>query len=213
MTFKIISIDGNIGSGKSTLIERLKQKLEGNTNYIFLSEPIDIWNSIKDEDGHTILEKFYIDQNKYSFSFQIMAYISRLSIIRNVVKKNPTAIIITERSLYTDKFIFAKMLYDSKQIEDINYKIYEKWFDEFIDEYPVHKTVYLKTTPEIAYSRILKRNRHGEETIKLDYIKLCHEYHENMFNNNDIFKNNSCIIDKHYITDDELNEYIKTIFI
>ena len=213
MTFKIISIDGNIGSGKSTLIERLKQKLEGNTNYIFLPEPIDIWNSIKDEEGHTILEKFYIDQNKYSFSFQIMAYISRLSIIRNVVKKNPTAIIITERSLYTDKFIFAKMLYDSKQIEDINYKIYEKWFDEFIDEYPVHKTVYLKTTPEIAYSRILKRNRHGEETIKLDYIKLCHEYHENMFNNNDIFKNNSCIIDKYYINDDELNEYIKTIFI
>ena len=74
------------------------------------------------------LEKFYADQNMYSFSFQMMAYVSRLKVLRDVLKANQKTdkktIIITERSLYTDKLVFAKMLYDSGKIEDVNYQIY-----------------------------------------------------------------------------------------
>jgi deoxyadenosine/deoxycytidine kinase len=116
---QIITIEGNIGSGKSTLLEHLKQKYnannnnEGNNEIIFLREPVDEWENIKDENGTTILQKFYADQKAYSFSFQMMAYISRLALLKEAVEKNPNAIIITERSLVTDKMIFAKMLYDS----------------------------------------------------------------------------------------------------
>jgi deoxyadenosine/deoxycytidine kinase len=67
---KIISIDGNIGSGKSTLLEFLKKEFADNENIMFLREPVDIWESITDESGTNILEKFYEDQTKYSFSFQ-----------------------------------------------------------------------------------------------------------------------------------------------
>ena len=56
---KIFSIEGNIGSGKSTLIENLK-KYE--TSFIYLPEPVDLWNEIKDSSGVTILEKYYQDQ-------------------------------------------------------------------------------------------------------------------------------------------------------
>ena len=63
---------------------------------------------ITDKKGETILAKFYKDQDKYSFSFQMMAYISRISLLRKIIKKNPTAIIITERSVLTDKNVFAK---------------------------------------------------------------------------------------------------------
>ena len=57
---KIISIDGNIGSGKSTLLNILKTQLAENENVIFLREPVDIWESIVDENGTNIIEKFYL---------------------------------------------------------------------------------------------------------------------------------------------------------
>ena len=64
------------------------------------------------------IEKFYKDQQKYAFSFQMMAYISRLALLRRVIRENPNAIIITERSVFTDKEVFAKMLYDEGKIEE-----------------------------------------------------------------------------------------------
>ena len=77
LDYTIISIEGNIGSGKTTLLQNLKNKYKNNPQVIFLKEPVDEWNNIKDSNGTTILEKFYLDQEKYSFAFQMMAYISR----------------------------------------------------------------------------------------------------------------------------------------
>ena len=56
---KIIAIEGNIGSGKSTLVSKLEEIFKNNSDYYFLQEPVSIWNTIKDENGVTILEKFY----------------------------------------------------------------------------------------------------------------------------------------------------------
>jgi len=179
---KTVSIEGNIGSGKSTLIQYLTEKW-ADKKIIFLKEPVDEWEKIKDEEGITILEKFYENQEKYSFSFQMMAYISRLKLLKDVIeniKENESIIIITERSLYTDKMVFAKMLYDNKKIEHINYIIYLNWFDTFINNFPVNKIIYVKTEPEICHLRIVKRSREGENNIPIEYLKQCHEYHEKM---------------------------------
>jgi len=183
---KIISIDGNIGSGKSTLMERLRKHFSNNTNIVFLKEPVDEWETITDENDITVLEKFYENPSKYGFSFQIMAYISRLDVMRKAIKQNPNAIFISERSLFTDKFVFAKMLFDSGNIELINYKIYLKWFDTFADDFPVSKIIYVNTEPEICHNRIVKRSRTGESNIPLDYLQNCHKYHNNMIDINSI---------------------------
>jgi len=183
--YTIVSIEGNIGSGKSTLLANLRQYYKDNINIVFLKEPVDEWEKIKDANGLTILEKFYADQEKYSFSFQMMAYISRLKVLRDALKTTPKTnaktILITERSLYTDKLVFAKMLYDDGKIEDVNYQIYLNWFDAFSEEFPVHKVIYVKTDPENCHNRIIKRSRDGEENISLDYLKNCSLYHDNMF--------------------------------
>ena len=176
----IISIDGNIGSGKTTLYQSLKDRYKNNSNIVFLKEPVGEWEKIMDEDGNTMLQKFYGDQDKYSFSFQMMAFISRFSILRKAIKENPNSIIITERCLYTDKYVFAKMLYDNKMMEDVNYQIYCKWFEEFSQEIQMSKIIYIQTDPEICLERINKRNRTGEDTIELDYLNLCFRYHEDM---------------------------------
>ena len=181
----VISIEGNIGTGKSTFITNLKSYFEKNNieNVIFLQEPVDEWLNIKDKEGNHIIEKFYADKKKYSFSFQMMAYISRLSNIKKILKEKQDVIIISERSLFTDKNVFAKMLYDDNQIEEIEYTIYNKWFNDFIDDIPFKSIIYLRTTPEICFERIKKRNRDGESDIPLDYLKSCHQYHENWINN------------------------------
>jgi deoxyadenosine/deoxycytidine kinase len=228
---QIVSIEGNIGSGKSTLLANLKTHFKDNTNIIFLREPVDEWSKITDENGTTILEKFYADQEKYSFSFQMMAYISRLKLLRDSINKIKSVqekfikqrnlcmlinchendnllayidkiynedekyddlhkyVIITERSLYTDKMVFAKMLYDSKKIEHVNYEIYLNWFNTFADEFPINKVIYVKTNPEICHKRIGIRHRDGEAGIPIEYLQSCSKYHDNMLDIN----NNECV--------------------
>jgi deoxyadenosine/deoxycytidine kinase len=177
---QLICVEGNIGSGKSTLLDNLKEKYKNNNNIIFLKEPVDEWESIKDKNGLTMLEKFYGDQKKYSFSFQMLAYISRLTLLKDTIKNNPNAIIISERSLMTDKMVFAKMLYDSEKIEDVEYQIYLKWFDYFRLEYPINKIIYINSSPETCSTRINERARLGESEIPLSYLEDCDKYHDNM---------------------------------
>jgi deoxyadenosine/deoxycytidine kinase len=196
-SFETLSIEGNIGSGKSTLLENLRTHYENNPNVIFLKEPVDEWATIQDENGVTMLEKFYKDQTKYSFAFQMMAYISRLNNLKKTVEmirqtqssSNKTKkIIITERSLYTDKMVFAQMLYDSGKMESIEFQVYLKWFDSFIEEFPVSKIIYVKTNPEICHFRITKRSREGESIIPLEYLDNCDVYHEKMLSTTSICK-------------------------
>jgi len=176
---KIFSIEGNIGSGKSTLLELLKNS---KFNFIYLPEPVNIWNEIKDSAGTTILEKYYQDQERYAFPFQMMAYITRLSLVREAIKNLPSGtIIISERSIYTDREIFAKMLYDSGKIEEVCYSIYLRWFNEFTES-RLDGIIYVQTNPSTCVNRIEQRNRKGEESIPLSYLEDCHRYHEDWVN-------------------------------
>ena len=142
----IISIEGNIGSGKSTFVDHLKQyystKSNHTLNICFLQEPVDEWNSIRDKNGETMLSKFYADSKTYAFPFQMMAYISRLALLRNALQKSYD-VIVTERCVQTDKMVFAQMLYDDGKMEDVEYTIYNRWFDEFIKDIPEIATIYL----------------------------------------------------------------------
>ena len=217
MTF-IISIEGNIGSGKSTILSLLKEECKKNNNIIFLQEPVLEWNEIKDNSGQTILSKFYGNQEKYSFAFQMMAYISRLSLLKKTIKEYPGAIIVTERCLETDRHVFAKMLYDSGKIEEVEYKIYLRWFDDFNEEVKINKMIYLKTLPETSYYRIEKRSRDGESSISLDYLIACDVYHQTMIDNigietivincDDDIEQNSAVMEKWI---DKIKNYILNI--
>lgn len=176
----VISVEGNIGSGKSTLLKYLTSDLKLSRPVVFLQEPVDEWQKIMSEEGETMLQKFYKNKARYAFSFQMMAYISRLALLKKSVEENPDAIIITERSLYTDRFVFAKMLYDTKNIELAEYSIYLKWFDTFASDFPISKIIYVKTDPPVCLHRIVTRSRSGENVIAIDYLNKCNKYHNIM---------------------------------
>jgi len=201
---QIISLDGNIGSGKTTLMKYLiknKTYFESKspeTEFLFLLEPVDSWNEIRDEHNVPILTKFYEDQERYGFSFQMMAYLSRLSLLKKTIEdflkrkqennSKEKLIIITERSLLTDRDVFCKMLYDTKKICSLDYNVYNKMVDMFSDDYPVNKIIYLLTKPEVCAERTVKRAREGENKISSEYLWLCDIYHKYMV---DIFEKNN----------------------
>jgi len=182
----LISIEGNIGAGKSTSVEKLQQYIESidaSRNIVFLREPVDIWESIKDKNGENILEKFYKDQHRHAFPFQVMAYATRIALLRKAISENPTCkAIICERSLAADKHIFAKMLHDDGVIEPIHYQIYQKFCGELADEFGLDGIVYIDVGAEVCHERISKRSRQGESVISLDYLQKCDSYHDAWLN-------------------------------
>lgn len=184
----IISIDGNIGSGKSTKVRDLEKYYteQGRTDVIFIQEPVDAWNSVVDENGVTILSNYYKDQKRFAFRLQMLAYISRLSLLRDAVKKG-YKYIITERCVGTDRNVFSKMLYDKGDIERDEYIIYQKWYEEFISDVPIGAIVYIKASPETCLERVNIRAREGEN-IPLEYLKECDKYHDDWINSEHIPK-------------------------
>ena len=201
----LISIEGNIGSGKSTLVEYLKSL----GTYIFVDEPVNEWLTIKDKDGSNALECFYKDKKENAFCFQILAYITRLKKLMDKLKNNPdNVIIITERSIETDRNVFAKMLYEDGFLSSIEWETYNYWFDTFKDVSKVDLIIYIKTSPEKCLERINKRNRVEENNIKLDYLEKCNKYHDDWLK---ILNENIIIINGHKSVDNIRNEVIEII--
>ena len=185
----IASIDGNIGSGKTTgkaklreyIMSLKKNKIAVDDSIIFVDEPTCEWEQIKDENGVPILTNLYTDVKRYAFRFQMMAYITRLKKIRQALRTPKVKLIITERCLLTDAHVFAKMLYDDGKIEQDEYDIYTRWFDEFAKEVEPSCIIYFKASTEVCMKRIQKRNRPGEN-ISFDYLEECNKYHDEWLN-------------------------------
>jgi deoxyadenosine/deoxycytidine kinase len=177
---KLFTIEGNIGSGKSTFIEQLKKNLKqvNGIPVVYVPEPVEEWENIQSLDGKNMIELFYQDQPKYAFSFQMMAYITRLHILKKEIKKYPNCILISERSLLADYHVFAKMLYEEGHISHENYQIYKRWFYSFLHDIEITGIIYLATTPDICFERCGVRARKGENTISLEYLTRCWEMHQ-----------------------------------
>lgn len=177
---RIVSVEGNIGSGKSTFLKFVANECANTKGVVILPEPVDKWEELKDQHGSSIIELFYRDKDKYAFPFQMMAYISRLALLRDAVDKLSAAgggVIICERSLLCDRYVFASMLRDGEHIGAVEFAIYTRWFDHFINDLPRHHMLYLRTSPEIALRRVQGRDRKGEQ-IPLSYLETCNAYHE-----------------------------------
>lgn len=177
---RLLSIEGNIGAGKSTLVELMKQRYQDREDIIFLQEPVDIWNTIQ-QNGKTMLELFYENQRKYSFSFQVMAYTTRLEMIRQEVnlamESGIVKTIVMERSLEADRNIFARMLHDDGMMESCNFDIYKYMSDAGLRQFSVDGIMWIMTDPEECYRRIQVRNREGENNIEEEYLDKCDIYH------------------------------------
>ena len=181
----LISIDGLIGSGKSTLLNQLR---ENYPNWHFIDEPLDTWTALKNETGESLLEVFYKDKRRWSYTFQNCAVLSRYQNIRHSIEQwqrdcvhNPELekhnVFITERSLETDFNVFAQMLRDEGAIDAMEWDLYKKWYRMLQDSCHIDAIIYVNTSPEVSLERIGVRGRQGEGDISLDYLQNLHKYH------------------------------------
>jgi deoxyadenosine/deoxycytidine kinase len=179
----LISVEGNIATGKSTLFEYIKTL--GLPLY-FVDEPVSDWLKIKDKNNINALQCFYQDQKRNSFCFQVLAYITRLKKLMTAIQEHPNSIIISERCIETDKYVFAKMLYEAEYINSIEWETYNYWYNSFADISKVDLIIYIATEPEECFKRINTRNRMEESSISLDYLEQCHMKHEEWLNDTSI---------------------------
>ena len=183
----IISVEGNIGSGKSTLVKLMKSQFP---SCKFLFEPVDTWLKTTDSDDQNILDKFYQDKKRWSYTFQNFAYITRMRSLLEMIKtcdsKKPT-LIFTERCVLTDKNVFAKMLYQNGDISELEMKMYLEWFNLLQEYASLNGIIYLNTDPIVSNHRIKKRNRSSEKDIQIEYLEQVHQSHEEWLKeNNDL---------------------------
>lgn len=179
----LIPIEGNIGSGKSTfcrLLNNVLKTMKPDLKYVVLQEPVDDWMKIKDKEGVNLLERFYEDQTKYSFPFQMNSFISRANKIVEARNSEELDVIFVERSVFTDKFAFAENCYESGKMNDIEYAIYNTWHTTLVNYFELKSFgfIYLKTSAEVSHARINKRLRSGEEGIPLEYLEGLDKRHD-----------------------------------
>ena len=186
-------IEGNIGSGKTTLMDYLNN-LQSYKDFKIktLKEPVEEWKQFTDkETGQNILDYFYKDSKRWGYLFQMNAFITRSKLID---KYKNTNVILMERSVYSDRYVFAKNCYEKKLIKSIEWDTYINWFEWLSNMLELNGDayIYLRTDPTISYKRIQKRNRIEEKNISLQYITEIHNKHEEWLNKN---KENILILD------------------
>jgi deoxycitidine kinase len=197
MSPTVFFIEGNIGTGKTTFCKQIENLHLENVQVIF--EPVDEWENTKDSNGKNILQHFYNDMSKNCYLFQSNAFITRFNALKKI--DSSKQFVFVERSMYSDKNVFAKTCHENNMMKDIEWTVYNKWFDTLIGNLNIsHNFIYLKCSPETSLARVKKRNRSSEENITLDYLTNLHNKHDNWLVNNS------------YIVDASKNYLDKEIF-
>lgn len=175
----LISLDGNIGAGKSTLLEALVEWLPEIT---VVQEPVADWVTLRNQSGKNLLELFYEDTARWCYTFQNCAILTRLMHTMDILKSWTPAegklpVVVTERSVLTDRYVFAEMLHREGKLDDLEWNLYLKWYNHFAKDLPVKGIIHITTSAETSKERIQKRGRSGEEKIPMEYLEHLHAQH------------------------------------
>jgi deoxycitidine kinase/deoxyguanosine kinase len=176
----ILSLDGNIGAGKSTLLEALRTHIPEIT---VVQEPVADWVTMKNQNGENLIELFYKDTARWCYTFQNCAILTRLIDTDRILKSwTPTEgklpVVITERSVLTDRYVFAEMLHREGKLDDLEWNLYLKWFNYYAADLPVKGIIHVTTSAETSKERIHIRGRSGEEKIPIEYLKSLDDQHK-----------------------------------
>ena len=171
-TFKpiLVSIEGNIGAGKTTLLENLRLR---RPDWTFINEPVDSWSKIRNEKDQSILEVFYEDRKRWSYTFQNCALLTRYQEIEAAITAarantdNDSScmgpkVFLTERCLDTDYHVFTKMLKADGSLNSIELQLYERLLKQLKSTAtPLSAIVHVNTSPVVCMERVKSRGRAG----------------------------------------------------
>jgi deoxyadenosine/deoxycytidine kinase len=166
---KFIIVAGNIGVGKSTLVQLLCQKLAWEPFY----EP---------ETENPYLADFYHDMARWSFQSQVFFLARRLHIHHQILHYSGS--VIQDRSIYEDAEIFARNLNLQGSLSDRDYATYRSLYQTLVEFLPPPDLViYLRSSVETLVSRIALRNRDYEKTISPQYLEQVNKLYNEWITN------------------------------
>lgn len=159
-----LAVAGNIGSGKTTLTEKLAK------HYGWKAE-------FEAVDDNPYLADFYEDMKRWSFHLQVYFLNSRFNQLKKI--QETAGSFIQDRTIYEDAYIFAANLYKSKLLTDRDYANYKNLFDSMISHVSSPDLlIYLKADIPKLVGQIEKRGRSYETTMRIDYLKNLNVHYE-----------------------------------
>lgn len=172
---RIYFVEGNIGCGKTTILDAIVRYIhERNiTDIEVIYEPVKKWQEMG------LLDKFYKDIKRWSYTFQNVAFITKMMELENLTEEK---IYIIERSPMTDRNCFAELCYESGFMSEMEWQTYNMWYNHYIQRLEYDGFIYLNILPEKCLERINIRNREEETKISIDYLSSLHLKHQNWLN-------------------------------
>lgn len=155
-----ISIEGNIGCGKSTVLTRLCKE----TRIPVFLEPVEDWKDW--------LNVFYQDPARWGLSFNINVLLSF-----NQWKENKY-LALYERSPLSNRHVFCQLQYNQGHMTKLELDMFDKLYREL--SWTPELIIYIRTDPQVSMQRMQLRGRDCENKVSLEYIQAVHDMYEQM---------------------------------
>lgn len=165
LAHRYIAVAGNMGVGKSTLVQFLATQFNGEPHY----EPVDT---------NPYFDKFFKDMRRWAFHSQIYFLTHKFRIHQIIQKKH--GLVIVDRTIYEDAEIFAKGLYRAGKIAEDDFQLYWDLYEAMCETLrPPDLLIYLKSSLKTLKERIRKRGRGAEKKVPEAHLKrLQRDYDE-----------------------------------
>jgi deoxyadenosine/deoxycytidine kinase len=164
MTKRLVVVAGNIGTGKTSLTERLGARLGWRTSF----------ESVVD---NPYLADFYEDMAQWSFHLQVFFLGHRAQ--QHLALAHCPESAIADRSIYEDAYIFARALHHLGHLSERDYQAYRRVFEQVVAALPrPDLLLYLQAPVAVLLERIGRRGRDIETGITPDYLALLESFYE-----------------------------------
>jgi deoxyadenosine/deoxycytidine kinase len=175
MTKRIVIVAGNIGSGKTSLTERLGSRLDWCTAFESVADnPYlpDFYASMRNWSFH--LQVFFLGHRAQQYldmvAYRAQQYLDMVALPKSV---------ILDRSIYEDAYIFARALHQMGNLDERDYFSYRRVFDLVVSRLPAPDLlIYLKAPVSVLMKRIHRRGRSIESGITSEYLSLLESYYD-----------------------------------
>ena len=160
-----IAIAGNMGSGKSTLVE-------------FLARTYDVVPFYEPNDDNPYLADFYKDMKRWAFQSQLY-FLSNKFRLHQELDRQP-GVVALDRTIFEDAEIFATALYQMRKISKRDWETYQGFYGAILDAIrPPDLMIYLRCSMRTLRQRIRLRGRAMEQDVPLAYLKRLDRLYEN----------------------------------
>lgn len=165
---RLYVVEGNIGAGKSTALERLRD-----AGYAVVPEPVDRWIASGALEG-------YYRGDVDPFTFQCHILQTKAEALRAAEKSNPDGVVVMERGFVGDANVFLRSNVDKGLVTQFQFDVYVDMMRSLVGDVDIGGVIYLDARPETCLARVKRRARPGEDGISETLLAEIGAYYEDV---------------------------------